>query len=203
MGKRDIADLATPSRKNKIAQAVNRRQQGILILEDIHDPHNAEAVFRSCDAFGIQQVYIIFAEHERFDPRRWGKASSSSANKWLSFRTFDSTEACLETAKAEGYEIVATVLSNRAKSIYEADLSNPRIALLLGNEHRGLSEKAIALADQHLIIPMQGMVQSLNLSVSGAICLYEISRQRELKGRDHYLLPESERQKLRKAFHIR
>lgn len=203
MSKRDTSVFVTKRRKDKIAATVERRQTGILILEDIHDPHNAEAVFRSCDAFGFQHIYLIFEEQDPFNPARVGRASSSSANKWLSFRTFGSTEECLEEVKKEGYKVIATVLSDRAKSIYEADLSQQKIALLMGNEHRGLSEKAIAMADQHLVIPMQGMVQSLNLSVSGAICLYEISRQRQAKGVESYLLPEEERAELRSAFHIR
>ncbi len=203
MDKHETAAMVTALRREKIARTVDERQQGILIMEDIHDPHNAEAVFRSCDAFGIQHIYLIFEEEEPFNPSRVGRISSSSANKWLTFTTFHSTSECLEAVKKEGYEIVATVLSDRAHNIYEADLSAPRLALMLGNEHRGLTETAIAMADQHLIIPMRGMVQSLNVSVTAAICLFEISRQRVEKGVEHYLLPEEERVRLRSAFHIR
>ncbi|GAB4472788.1 MAG: tRNA (guanosine(18)-2'-O)-methyltransferase TrmH [Anaerolineae bacterium] len=190
------AGMITPRRREKIIRTAAARQQGVVVLEDIHDPHNAEAVFRTCDAFGFQHVALIFEQQQPFDPRRIGKATSSSANKWLTFSVYHSTEECLAALKAQGYEIAATVLSARAESLFEADLTRSRLALLLGNEHRGLSQRAIDLADRHLIIPMSGMVQSLNLSVSAAICLYEITRQRHAAGIDAYRLPPDEQARL-------
>lgn len=192
--------MPTERRLAKINHVVNARQQGIVVLEDIYDPHNAIAVFRSCDAFGIQKIYIIFDDQEPFDPQIIGRTTSSSANKWLDFKFFDSAEECIHELHNDGYEVVATVLSNKAESLYEMDLTNPQIALMLGNEHRGLSEKAIELADRHLMIPMNGMVQSLNLSVSAAICLFEINRQRHFKGVDEFLLSAEAREALRTDF---
>lgn len=180
--------MPTDRRLTKMNAVARTRQQGILVLEDIYDPHNAIAVFRSCDAFGIQQIYIIFDEQAPFDPEIIGKATSSSANKWLDFKFFDSAQACIDELHQDGYEVIGTVLSDSVESLYEADLTNPKIALMMGNENRGLSEKAIALADRHLIIPMSGMVQSLNLSVSAAICLFELSRQRHAHGIEEFLL---------------
>lgn len=185
--------MPTEHRIRKVNKVAHDRQEGILVLEDIHDPHNAAAVFRSCDAFGLQKVYLIFVESEPFDPTLIGRDSSSSANKWLDFTIFDSTEACIDQLHLDGFEVVATALHPTAKSIYETNLSNPRLALMLGNEHRGLTQKAIELADHKLIIPMQGMVQSLNLSVTGAICLYEMARQRQVAGiENYYLSPASQ-----------
>lgn len=168
----------TPERYEKMQKVVAARQHGVIVIEDVSDPHNAEAVVRTADAFGFQSVYLIFENQPPFDPWNTGKLTSSSANKWLDFHLYSSTAACLTHLKAQGYTIVATALADNAENIFTADLTTPRIALLLGNEHRGLSATALQLADRVLTIPMHGMVQSLNLSVTAAICLYEINRQR-------------------------
>ena len=174
--------MPTPERMQRYREVAEGRQQGVVVLEDIHDPHNAEAVFRSCDAFGFQRVCLIFDEEEPFDPRRVGKLSSSSANKWLDFEVYTSARECLDTLHGEGFEVVATVAAGRAEELFAAELTAPRIALLLGNENRGLSPQAVRLADRRITIPMAGMVRSLNLSVTAAIALYELTRQRRAAG---------------------
>jgi tRNA (guanosine-2'-O-)-methyltransferase len=158
---------------------IGSRQEGVIVLEDIHDPHNAAAVWRSADGFGFQKIYLIFEQERPFNPKKIGKASSSSANKWLDFKIFRSTKECLEELKNEGYKIWATVLDKEAKKLNETDLKTKKIAIMLGNEHRGLSETAIKMADEKIYIPMKGMVQSFNLSVTAAIMMYEIDKQRE------------------------
>jgi len=192
--------MHTERRRERLTQVARTRQQGAIVLEDIHDPHNAEAVFRTADALGFQRICLIFEQGEPFDPRRIGKLSSASANKWLDFETYDSTESCLGQLRAEGYETVATVLDPEAESIFGAELYKPRTALLFGNEHRGLSARAVALADRRLMIPMSGMVGSLNLSVTAALCLYELTRQRRARGIAEYLYPEEEQQVLAEEF---
>ncbi len=189
--------MPTPERSHRLDDVAARRQQGVVVLEDIHDPHNAEAVFRSCDAFGFQRVSLIFAEDQQFDPRRVGKLASSSANKWLDFAVYSSARACIEELQRDGYEVVATVAAGEAEDISEARLTAPRIALMFGNEHRGLSDEAIASADRRLTIPMAGMVQSLNLSVAAALVLYEVTRQRLAAGIERYRLPPQEQAVLR------
>ena len=169
----------TSSRLKKIQAVAKARQNGIIVLEDIHDPHNAAAVLRTADAFGIQKVYFIFDKGEKFNPRKIGKATSSSANKWLDFEIFSSAKECYKKLKRQGYTILATVLDEKAESIFKTNLKRPKIALCFGNEHSGLSQEAIELSDAHIYIPMQGFVQSLNLSVTAAICMYELFRQRQ------------------------
>lgn len=171
--------MISENRFNRIKKVANSRQQGVVVLEDIYDPHNAAAVLRTCDAFGIQKVCFIFEKQERFNPKKIGKTTSSSANKWLDFEIFNSTKDCFAKLKKQGYFTVGTVLDERAKSIYKTNFLNPKIALVFGNEHNGLSASAIELSDAHVYIPMQGFVQSLNLSVTAAICMYEVSRQRK------------------------
>jgi len=192
--------MPTPERVQRYRDVAARRQQGVVVLEDIHDPHNAEAVFRSCDALGFQRVCLIFDEEEPFDPRRVGKLSSSSANKWLDFEVYSSAKECLDVLHGEGFEVVATVAEGEAEEVYGAELAAPRIAVMLGNENRGLSPEAVALADRRLTIPMAGMVRSLNLSVTAAVVLFEITRQRRQAGMEQYLLPVDERDALLTRF---
>ncbi len=188
------------TRTNKIAQVVVQRQQGVVVFEDISDPHNAAAALRSADAFGFSKIYFIFEKEVKFDPKRIGKASSSSANKWLEFSIFTSIEECFATLKQAGFISFATVISEKAQSLFETKFTKPNIALLFGNEHRGLSETAISLADQQVTIPMRGMVESFNLSVTAALCMYEVTRQRIQMGMEKYRLPKIEQGKLVKNF---
>ncbi len=170
------------TRQKKINKVMENRHQGIIVLEDIHDPHNAAAVWRSADAFGFGKIYIIFDQEKVFNPKKVGKASSSSANKWLDFEIFKSTSECYKKLKEEGYKIYATVLDGEAKDLSLSDIrSQEKTAIVLGNEHRGLSQMAIEGADQKIYIPMLGMVQSLNLSVTAGILMWEYGRQKGSK----------------------
>ena len=191
--------MLTKNRLNKIKNVVKSRQQGVVVLEDIYDPHNAAAVLRTADAFGYQKVYFIFQNQKKFNPRKIGKVTSASANKWLDFEIFDSTEKCFKKLKKQGYIITSTILDKKAKIIFKARFTSPKIALVFGNEHSGLSDEAIKLSDNHIYIPMQGFVQSLNLSVTAAICMYEMFRQRQ-KSPKKFLLSVMEQKKLIKAW---
>lgn len=183
-------------RKQKIASVASHRQSDIiLVLEDLHDPHNAGAILRTCDGLGIQRVYFIFEKEEEYNPKKIGKASSSSANKWLDFKIFTSTRTCLRDLKKDGYTIVATAVTDRAESLLTAKFPEKKIAILVGNEHRGLSEVARHLADRIIMIPMTGFVQSLNVSVATAIVLWEITKQRK---KTPWQLPQREQEKLLK-----
>lgn len=191
--------MITKNRLLKIKSVAAGRQQGIVVLEDIHDPHNAAAVLRTADAFGIQRVCFIFDKGEKFNPKKIGKATSSSANKWLDFEIYNSAKECFSKLKRQGYTIVGTVLDAKAKSIFKTKFNQSKIALVFGNEHAGLSSEAIKLSDAHIYIPMQGFVQSLNLSVTAAICMYEVFRQRQTSG-SKFLLSKKEQNKLIKVW---
>ena len=194
--------MRTQSRLDKINRVVENRQQGAIIIENVVDPHNAEAAVRSCDAFGIQRVCFIFETVKKFNPRRVGKASSSSANKWVDYSIYDTTEECISELKKEGYEVIATVLDDEAESLYTAKLENPKTAFMFGNEKEGLSEKAIKLADRKMYIPMLGFVQSLNISVTASIFLFELTRRR-LQNSEQFAYPEEYQSKLKESFQER
>lgn len=169
-------------RQKKLEQVARQRQAGlIVVLEDIHDPHNAAAILRTCDAFGVQDVWFIFNKEKAYNPRRVGKSSSSSANKWLTIRAFKSVAECKTALKRLKYESVGTVLHAKAENFTKAKLTARRIALWVGNEHAGLSAEAVQVCDRLLLLPMRGFVESLNVSVMTAISIYEISRQRKGK----------------------
>lgn len=186
----------TPERAAKLQTLIENRQQGILVLEDISDPHNAAAVLRSCDAFGFHKVYFIFHEEKEFRPEKIGKLTSASANKWLEFSMFSSVEECFSRLQQNSYLTVGTALSDQSESIYDMDLTEPKLALILGNEHRGLSPEALDRCDRILRIPMRGMVQSLNLSVTAALCMYEITRQRHHFPQQKYSYSPEEKEQL-------
>jgi tRNA (guanosine-2'-O-)-methyltransferase len=164
------------SRRAERIKAVLARSQPDLsvVMENIHDPHNVSAVFRSCDAVGIRRVDLLYTM-EKFP--RIGKKSSSSANKWIACRKHRSVDACYSALRAEGFSIYATHLQASSMMLYDLDLRK-KVAFVFGNEHRGVSEEALAKADGSVQIPMFGMIQSLNVSVACAVCLYEALRQR-------------------------
>ena len=170
----------TPERKARINNALNHRQPDItVILENVHDPHNISAVMRTCDAIGIQELFVLntkIARHAKF-----GKKSSASAAGWLTIHQFNDTEACFKEVRKKYNKVYATHLGERAYSLYELNLVEP-VALVFGNEHAGVTEECLAHCDGNFIIPQVGMVKSLNISVACAVTLYEAFRQREITG---------------------
>lgn len=166
-------------RLEKIRQVLSMRQPDItVVMENIHDPHNVSAVLRSCDAVGVMRVELLYTV-EKFP--RIGRKSSSSANKWLEWRRHKSVDTCYDMLRQEGFTIYATHLGDASVSLYDLDLTR-RIALVFGNEHRGVSDAAAAKSDGNFQIPMVGMIQSLNVSVACAVSLYEVLRQRLAHG---------------------
>jgi tRNA (guanosine-2'-O-)-methyltransferase len=167
--------LRSEKRSKKINDVVRSRQHSLhAVLENIHDPHNVSAIFRTCDAAGVPAVSLIY-NYEKFP--RIGKKSSASAYKWIEKEKFKSVEDCYSELKKKGFQIIASSISGESISLYDIDFTK-KTALVLGNEHRGVSEEAAASADIKFQIPMFGMVQSLNVSVAAAITLYEAVRQR-------------------------
>src|SRR5450759_2216928 len=136
--------MKSEQRKNKIFGALSRRQPDLtVIMENIHDPHNVSAMLRSADAVGIHEVQLVYTK-EKFP--KVGKKSSSSANKWVERRKFNSIHECYDRLRSEGFAIYATRLAEGARSLYTLDLTQ-KTAFVFGNEHTGVSDEAAALAD--------------------------------------------------------
>lgn len=172
----------TPERKEKLVAVLNKRQNDItVVLENVFDPHNISAVMRTCDAVGVQEIYVLNTKIPRH--KKWGARSSSSAAKWLTVHQFEDTAACFAQLRKNYSTILTTHLSSDAVDLYTVDMTKP-IALVFGNEHAGVSEEVLALADRNFIIPQQGIIRSLNISVACAVTLYEAYRQKQNAG--HY-----------------
>ncbi len=168
-------------REARIDQVLARRQPDLtVVLEDVHDPHNAAAVLRSCDATGVLEIHAIH-EHEPVPKKRLSRATSSSAAKWVPVIRHDDIAGCYAFLRDRGLQIVATALTDESVDLYDVDFTRPT-AVVMGNEHRGLTAGAIAAADVTVRIPMSGMVESLNISVATAVTLFEAFRQRRVAG---------------------
>lgn len=172
----------TNERVEKINKLLDNKQNDItLILEDIEDPHNIAAVMRSCDAIGIMEIYVVNTTQK--SSQRWGDKSSASANKWLPVHIFQDIESCIAVVRNKYPRIISTYLNTAAHNMYEIDFTLPT-AIIFGNEHRGVSQKAMELSDANMVIPQMGIIQSLNISVACAVTLYEAYRQKNNK--QHY-----------------
>ncbi len=172
--------MSSERRLAKLESVIRHRQPDLtVILENIHDPHNVSAILRSCDAVGIMEVQLVYTTEEF---PKLGKKSSASAKKWVDHRNFEGVSECFTKLHNEGYVVYATHLGKRTTPLYELDLTK-KVALAFGNEHRGVSDEASELADGNFVIPMFGMIQSLNVSVACAVSLFEAVRQRMLAGR--------------------
>jgi tRNA (guanosine-2'-O-)-methyltransferase len=175
----------TPERKKRLTDVLDKRQHDLtVVLENVFDPHNISAVMRTCDAVGIQDIYVLNTKIPRHE--KWGHRSSSSAAKWLTVHQYDNTEDCFRALRKNYARIFTTHLASDAADLYHLDFTGS-VALVFGNEHGGVTEESRLLADGNFIIPQVGIIQSLNISVACAVSLYEAMRQKRNAG--HYDQP--------------
>ncbi|KOO06636.1 tRNA (guanosine(18)-2'-O)-methyltransferase TrmH [Vibrio hepatarius] len=175
-------------RYQRIQQVLKTRQTDLtLCLEEVHKPNNVSAVIRTADATGLHKVHAVWPN----EMRTLGHTSAGARN-WVEVETHDSIAEAIQELKNQGMQVLVTNLSDTAVDFREIDYTKPT-AIILGSEKIGASEQAKQLADQDIIIPMIGMVQSLNVSVASAVILYEAQRQRDAAGmydKQHSALPE-------------
>ncbi len=170
-----LSQFVTIARWEKIVSVLQERTRYItVILEDIYQPHNASAVLRSCDSFGVQDVHIV--ENKNIFTITQGVTIGS--DRWLTLYRYNqqginNTEECLKRLKSEGYIIAATTLYKEQITIEQLSV-NKKVALMFGSEINGLSEYAQNNADVSVKIPMVGFSESFNISVSAALCLYDV-----------------------------
>ena len=184
----------TPERRQKLDEVLQRRQPDLTILaENLHKPRNFSAMIRTCDAVGIHEVNVVPGE---FHPRRhWH--TSSGTEKWMGVKSHETIRDAVISLRSRGFRLVAAHLSDAASDFRDVDYTRPT-ALLVGTELFGVSTDALHYVDQQISIPMQGMSQSLNVSVAAAIVLYEAQRQRQLAGLyDSSRLDTATRERLR------
>jgi tRNA (guanosine-2'-O-)-methyltransferase len=174
--------ILPPAREAKFRAVIARRQPTLAVcLENVFDPHNLAAVLRTCDSVGVMDVYVLQTEESLRKPLVLGKKSSGGSRKWVDVHLHTDVESCFSALRARYGRILGTALGKSSTGLYQLDLAQP-VALVFGNEHRGLSPEASAACDGHFMIPQMGMPESLNLSVACAVSLYEAHRQRAAAG---------------------
>lgn len=168
----------TPERYARLKDTLNRRQPDLTVVTDeVHKAHNLSAIIRTCDAFAVPKVHAIWP-HDDFRTFR-GKAKGSQ--HWVDVETYRTTESAVSQLQAKGFKVCVANFSDRAIDFRDYDFTQPT-AIMMGNELTGVTDVAAAMADEHLTIPMLGMVQSFNVSVAAALLLSEAERQRSMKG---------------------
>jgi tRNA (guanosine-2'-O-)-methyltransferase len=193
-----VAPLLTSDRIEKIKQVVSLRCFDVaVVLENIYDSGNANAVMRSAEAMGFGNIHSI----EPGVKHKTSQRITKGADKWLEVQRWKSTLECVQQLKKEGKKIVVTCLENSVP-LQQVDFSVP-CALVLGNEKDGASQEMISLADERVVIPMQGFVQSYNISVAGALCLYHIFMERQTKLGKSADLNELQQQILMAHYYLR
>lgn len=168
----------TPERFNRIKKVLNQRQTDLtVVMENVQTPHNLAAIARTCDAVGIPEVHAITdLDHIVLKPR-----AASGSRKWVTTNTHGSVDAAYAHLREKGLRILTAHFSESAVDFREIDYTLPT-AIVVGAELDGITEEAAEKADGSIIVPMMGMVQSLNVSVAAALILYEAQRQRKEAG---------------------
>lgn len=163
------------TRYDKIIELLSNRQPDLTVfMDDVHKPHNLAAIVRTADAVGIGHVHAVFPDGVKFS----GHHTSSGSKRWVTTHKHPDLATGIQAVKAQGMQVLAAHFSDKAIDYKSVDYTKPT-CILMGSELTGVSEEAANLVDEHVIIPMVGMVQSLNVSVASALILYEAQRQRE------------------------
>lgn len=171
-----LQEFLTPQRKALFDKVVNQRTRHFTVVaEDIYQLHNASAVMRSCEVFGIQDMHVI----EKRNGIKVDNEIAMGAQKWVDLSRHSSTQDCIDSLRAQGYQIVATTPHENSTFLHEFDVTK-KSALFFGQEKTGLSQEVLEQADSYLKIPMRGFTESLNISVSAAIVLQSlVTKMRE------------------------
>ena len=180
----------TPERFHKIQAVLNRRQPDLTVIaEDMQKSHNIAALVRTCDAVGVYRLHAVspdglFQSHHMIE---------AGTGRWVKKQVHETVDQAIEQVRDQGFRIYAAHLSGKAVDYRDVDYTQ-KMAIVLGSEIPGVTEATASLADEHVIIPMRGMVDSLNVSVANALLLYEAARQREAAGMyETSRIPEQER----------
>jgi len=189
--------MANDPRIDRIDNILLHRQPNFqLFLDNVHNSQNLSAILRSCDGAGVLDLYYSNSENRDL---RIHKTITQGAHHWVNRTRVSSEERCdfLKEKQKEGFQVVVTHVADDAVLFREVNYTKPTV-IVMGNEADGVSEELIVLADQEVIIPMMGMVQSLNVSVAAALLLYEAQRQLENAGRyNSPQLSKEQREKIR------
>ncbi len=168
-----LEGFITENRKEGFLRVLkNRTKHFTVAMEDVFQLHNTSAVMRSCEVFGIQELNVI---EQKFG-KSIDKEIAMGAEKWVDINRFSSIQDCVTNLKRKGYQIIATTPHNDSCLLHEFDITKPS-ALFFGTERDGLSEEVMQQADGFLKIPMVGYTESLNISVSAAIIIKDVTNR--------------------------
>ena len=166
-----LEGFITENRKEGFKRVLqNRTKHFTIAMEDVYQLHNTSAVMRSCEVFGVQELNVI---EQKFG-KRIDKEIALGAQKWVDVNRFATIQSCIDDLKGKGYQIIATTPHNDSCLLQDFDISKPS-AIFFGTEKLGLSEEVMQQADGYLKIPMVGFTESLNISVSAAIIIQDIT----------------------------
>lgn len=170
---RALDPLLTDRRRARIDEVLAQRTRTVVpVLDGLYDPHNVAAVLRSADAFGAQEVHIIEGE----EPLLASSRVTQGADRWLDIVRHRDPRGCVRGLKERGYAVYAAMMDGHTQP--EELAAMPRVALIFGSEHSGVSDAVLELCDGRYTIPMRGFSQSLNVSVAAALTLYAATRGR-------------------------
>jgi tRNA (guanosine-2'-O-)-methyltransferase len=168
-----LEGFLSENRKQRFLDVLkNRTKHFTIAVEDVFQMHNTSAVMRSCEVFGIQELNIV---EQKFG-KSIDKQIAMGAQKWVDIFEHPSSQACIDNLRGKGYQIIATTPHNDSCTIENFDISKPS-ALFFGTEKEGLSDEVMQQADGYLKIPMVGFTESLNISVSAAIIIQDITNR--------------------------
>ncbi len=168
-----LEGFITPERRERFLQVLSNRTRFLTVaLEDVYQLHNASAVIRSCEVFGIQDAHLIEGRYGR----RLDKNIAMGAQRWVDIHRYDTSLSCMESLRSKGYRIIATTPREGSQTLQSFALEQPTV-LFFGTEKEGLSPELLEAADGALYIPMFGFTESLNISVAAAIILQELTRR--------------------------
>ncbi|RIW15594.1 TrmH family RNA methyltransferase [Algoriphagus lacus] len=193
-----LGQYITEHKKSVMERVLSKRTRFLtVVLEDIFKPHNASAVIRTCDCFGLQDIHVI----EKTTEYKVNPYVTRGASQWVDLHKYhrvegSSVDACFESLRNQGYKIYGTSPAPSSMSIYELQPTE-KLALVFGNEHEGISKEVKSKADGLVHIPMLGFTDSFNISVSASIFLYDLVKKAESLGIPDFYLPEEEKNNLR------
>ncbi|WP_029036481.1 TrmH family RNA methyltransferase [Salinimicrobium xinjiangense] len=182
-----LEDFLTPRRKDLFQKViVNRTNFFTVATQDVYQLHNTSAVIRSCDVFGIQNIHVV----EEVNLKKIDREIAMGAQKWVDINRYTSTADCIQRLRKNGYKIVATS-PHKGTLLQDFDIARPA-AFFFGTETKGLSEEVMEEADEFLQIPMVGFTESLNISVSAAIILQDVTARLRRSGQNWKLSEEEQ-----------
>ncbi len=196
----DPAALLLPERRERVDRVVAGRTRSlVVVLEEVHDPHNIGAIVRTCDCFGLQELHVVEGPRSPYRP---APLVTQGSEKWVDVRRSKDVRATLEELRGRGFTVLASRFEGEPRALHQLP-ADGKLALVFGNEHHGVSAAAVAAADGSFVVPMFGFTQSLNVSVAVGVTVSWLVLSRAVAHGTPGDLPGPEAEALRERFYVR